>query len=64
MFRNFFSKLSLLFMKGGVEDMIIVYVTLIIYNRRTYESVPENLQPAVKEELLVMGLGTDGKPLA
>lgn len=43
--------------------MVYVYCTLIIYGRRTFESVPANLKPAVQEELFYMGLGTDGKPL-
>lgn len=44
--------------------MVAVYVTLIIYGRRTYESVPVSLKPAVKADLEAMGLGTDGQPLA
>lgn len=43
--------------------MIVVYATLIVYNRRTFEQVPANLKEAVKAELLAMGLGTDGNPL-
>lgn len=43
--------------------MVYIYCSLIINGRRTFESVPVNLQPAVKEELFFMGLGTDGKPL-
>lgn len=47
----------------GDFNMVYVYCTLIIYGRRTFESVPANLKPAVQEELYYMGLGTDGKPL-
>jgi hypothetical protein len=47
----------------GGNEMVTVYVTLIIKGYRTYESVPENLQPAVAEELEQLGLGLDGKPL-
>lgn len=43
--------------------MVYIYCSLIINGRRTFESVPVNLQPAVQEELFFMGLGTDGKPL-
>lgn len=44
--------------------MVAIYVALIVAGRRTYESVPVNLQPAVKADLEAIGLGTDGKPLA
>lgn len=50
-------------LKGG-DIMVAIYVALIVAGRRTYESVPANLQPAVKEDLEALGLGTDGKPLA
>lgn len=52
--------------KGGEEymaSMIIVYITLIIAGRRTYENVPGILKDAVKIDMESMGLGTDGKPL-
>lgn len=60
--RKFLVWLLLKLLKGG-EDVVAVYVTLIIYGRRTYESVPVQLQPAVKADLEAMGLGTDGSPL-
>ncbi|MFD0710649.1 CD1375 family protein [Paenibacillus sp. GCM10027626] len=44
--------------------MVTVYVTLIVKGAKKYEQVPANLQPAVKAELAVMDLDTDGKPLA
>ncbi|WP_235851667.1 CD1375 family protein [Heyndrickxia camelliae] len=44
--------------------MVVVYCTLIINGRRTYESVPDNLKPTVQDELYSMGLDTDGKPLS
>lgn len=43
--------------------MVYIYCALIINGRRTFESVPVNLQEAVREELFHMGLGTDGKKL-
>lgn len=52
--------------KGGEEhmaSMVIVYITLIIAGRRTYESVPGILKDAVKIDMESMGLSTDGKPL-
>lgn len=53
----------LISLKGG-DTMVAIYVALIVAGRRTYESVPANLQPAVKADLEAIGLGTDGKPLA
>lgn len=55
--------LMLLFWKGGEMDMVALYTALIIYGRRTFEQVPTNLQPAVKEELEALGLNTDGTPM-
>lgn len=43
--------------------MVTVYVTLIIKGYKTFPQVPTNLQPAVENELAVLDLGTDGKPL-
>lgn len=50
-------------MKGG-EDMVAVYVALIIHKRRTLKSVPKRLQEAVKAELLALGLDENGNPIA
>ncbi|MFD0712306.1 CD1375 family protein [Paenibacillus sp. GCM10027626] len=61
---NIFIRLLLFFLKGGEETMVTVYVTLIIKGAKTYEQVPANLKPAVKAELEVMELDTNGKPLA
>lgn len=47
----------------GGNDMVTVYVTLIIKNAKKFAQVPKNLQPAVEKELLELGLGIDGKPL-
>ena len=55
--------IALVLLRGGGADMVVVYVTLVIYGRRKFEQVPGNLQEAVKAELESMGLGTDGKPL-
>ncbi|MGN7470514.1 CD1375 family protein [Brevibacillus sp. SAFN-007a] len=44
--------------------MVAIYVALIVAGRRTFESVPTGLQPAVQTDLEALGLGTDGKPLA
>jgi dihydrofolate reductase len=42
--------------------MVAVYVTLIVYGRRTFDSVPDQLKEAVKADLFAMGLDTDGIP--
>lgn len=43
--------------------MIDVYVTLIVYGRRTIDKVPTNLKDAVLADLNAMGLDGYGKPL-
>ncbi len=44
------------------DDMVAVYVALIIAGRRTFDSVPAKLQPAVKEALEAIGLDENGNP--
>lgn len=44
--------------------MVTVYTTLIVKGYKSFNQVPVNLQPGVKDELEALGLGTDGKPLA
>ncbi|WP_432775267.1 CD1375 family protein [Brevibacillus gelatini] len=51
-------------LKGGEKPVVAIYVALIVAGRRTYDSVPTPLKPAVKEELEALGLSTDGAPLA
>ena len=41
--------------------MVVVYATLIINGRRTFESVPAKLKEAVKAELESLGLNQDGE---
>lgn len=43
--------------------MADLYADLIIYGRRTFESVPNRLKPAVEEALKRKGYDTDGKKL-
>lgn len=38
------------------EELVYVYVTLIIHGRRTVETTPETIQSQVVEELLAMEL--------
>ena len=47
----------------GCDEMVVVYATLIINGRRTFESVPTKLKEAVKAELEAMGLNQDGEPV-
>ncbi|WP_275296579.1 CD1375 family protein [Brevibacillus choshinensis] len=42
--------------------MVAIYVALIVAGRRTYESVPANLKPAVKSDLEAIGLSSKGTP--
>lgn len=50
-------------LKGG-EKMVTVYVTLIIYGRRTIDTVPGLLKEAVLADLNAVGLDGYGKPVA
>lgn len=47
----------------GGEDMVSLYVALIIAGRRTFDKVPAKLQSAVKEDLLALGLDENGNVL-
>lgn len=48
--------------KGG-ETMVAIYVALIIYGRRTIDTVPQPLREAVLEDLAALGLDGYGKAL-
>lgn len=60
MFRLWLIKLLL---GGGDDIMVLVFVTLIIYGSKTFSQVPVSLQPAVRAELLTMGLDENGVPI-
>lgn len=49
--------------KGGIMLMIDVYVTLIIYKRRTIDQVPESIRAAVLADLNALGFDGYGDPL-
>ena len=51
-----------LLLKGG-EDMVAVYVALISHGVRTLDSVPEPQYEGVKEQLAILGLDGNGKPV-
>lgn len=58
--RLFFYTLNL--MKGG-ENMVAVYVALIIYKRRTIKTVPARFKEAVMADLTALGLDGNGDPI-
>jgi len=43
--------------------MVAIYVNLIIAGKRTFNSIPQKLQEAVKESLLSMGLDENGNAI-
>lgn len=45
------------------QDMVALYVALIMYGRRTFAQVPAKLKDAVREELAALGLDENGQPL-
>lgn len=53
---------AFLLLKGG-EDMVAVYVALISHGVRTLDSVPEPQYEGVKEQLAILGLDGNGKPV-
>lgn len=58
------TKLSLVIeiLIGGI-NMVDVYVTLIVYKRRTIDQVPVALKDAVLADLNAMGLDGYGNPI-
>ena len=49
--------------KKGGEQMVAIYVALIIYKRRTIETVPAQLRDAVSADLTALGLDGNGNPI-
>lgn len=47
----------------GGDNMVTVYVTLIIRGGKLFKDVPAKLQESVKAELLKMGLDENGAPI-
>lgn len=43
--------------------MVAIYVALIIYKRRTIETVPAQLRDAVAADLAALGLDGNGDPI-
>ena len=50
------------FLIGG-ENMVALYVALIINGRRTFQQVPEKFKAAVHEDLAALGLDDNGNPV-
>ena len=50
-------------MRGGDDNMVLVFATLIVFNSKTFSQVPDILKDAVRAELLVMGLDENGAPI-
>jgi hypothetical protein len=55
--------LIILAMKGGMNDMVAVYVALIVNHRRTITQVPVHLQDEVMDDLTALGLDGNGNQL-
>ena len=45
------------------DNMIDLYVALIIAGRRPFSKVPDRYKDAVREELLALGLDENGDPI-
>ena len=46
--------LSLILKRKGVENMAVVYATLIIKGLKTFAQVPDKLKPQVREILIAL----------
>lgn len=44
--------LLFLLLRKGVNEMAIIYATLIIKGKKTYAQVPEKIKPQVKQVLI------------
>jgi hypothetical protein len=50
------------FLTGG-NNMVALYVALIINGRRTFEQVPNKFKDVVREDLTALGLDENGNPV-
>lgn len=46
--------ITFILFRKGVEEMAIIYVTLIVKGRKTFANVPEKLKEQVKQILIVL----------
>lgn len=64
MLNRIYLAFTILFLnKKGFDIMVDVYVTLIIYGRKTIDQVPMKQRQAVIDTLKAMGLDETGKPI-
>ena len=47
----------------GGNNMVALYVALIINGRRTFDQVPTKFKKVVKEDLAALGLNENGDPI-
>lgn len=47
----------------GGDNMVALYVALIIADRRTFTQVPAKFRDSVKADLEALGLDENGKPV-
>lgn len=47
----------------GGNNMVALYVALIINDRRTFNQVPDKFKAAVKADLEALGLDENGNPV-
>ena len=47
----------------GGNNMVALYVALIINDRRTFDQVPDKFKAAVKADLEALGLDENGNPV-
>ena len=47
----------------GGDNMVALYVALIINGRRTFKQVPDRFKEAVKADLEALGLDENGYPV-
>lgn len=48
---------------GGEENMVELYVALIINDMRKFNKIPSKFQPSVKATLAALGLDENGNPV-
>ena len=56
MFLNIFGNLLIFVRRKEVYDMAVIYVTLIVKDKRDYKSVPDVIKPQVREMLIDLEL--------
>lgn len=57
-----FTRFILKLLTGG-DDMVALYVALIINGRRAFDQVPEKFKAAVFADLMALDLDREGNPI-